>query len=70
MNKTVDPVEVGRRLRNLRGIMPRTKVANLMGVSYSALTKYEMGLKIPSDKTKVRIANFYGTSVQSIFYSP
>ena len=70
MNKVVDPVEIGRRLRILRGIRTRTGVAKEIGVSYSALSKYENGWKVPNDSTKVRIADYYGTTVQRIFFDP
>lgn len=70
MNKVVDPVEIGRRLRILRGIRTRTGVAKEMGLSYSAISKYEDGRKVPNDSTKVRIADYYGTTVQHIFFDP
>ena len=70
MNKALDPKEIGRRLRELRGIRTRTGTAKQIGISYSALSKYEDGLKIPNDHTKTVIANFYGVSVQSIFFDP
>lgn len=68
MNKLVNPSDVGERLRELRGDYPRTKVAKEMGISYSALSKYEDGRKMPSDQTKVMLANYYGVSVSDIFF--
>lgn len=70
MNTVVSAEEIGRRLRLLRGIRLRTGVAGEMHISYSALSKYEDGLKIPNDKTKVLIANYYGVPVQTIFFDP
>ena len=70
MNKLASPEEIGRRLRLLRGIRTRTGVAREMEISYSAISKYEDGLKVPNDATKVKIANYYCTSVQSIFFDP
>lgn len=70
MNKALDPKEIGRRLRELRGIKTRTGTAKQMKISYSALSKYECGAKVPNDHTKTVIANFYGVSVQSIFFDP
>ena len=70
MNKVLDPKEIGRRLRELRGIKTRTGTAKQIGISYSALSKYEDGLKTPNDATKVRIADYYGVPVQQIFFDP
>lgn len=70
MNKVLDPKEIGRRLRELRGIKTRTGTAKQIGISYSALSKYEDGLKTPNDVTKVRIADYYGVPVQQIFFDP
>lgn len=69
MTKLRDPVEVGRILRMLRGIRPRTGVAKELGVSYSFLCKAESGLRKISDEMKVRIANYYNTPVEQIFYT-
>ena len=69
-NTNVSASEIGRRLRILRGVRTRTGVAREVGISYSALSKYEDGWKIPNDKTKALIANYYGVSVQSIFFAP
>ena len=70
MNAKIDPKTIGERLRKLRGIRVRKGVASEMGITYSALSKYEDGLKIPNDSTKVVIANYYGVSVQQIFFEP
>lgn len=70
MNKAVDAIEVGKRLKKLRGIKTRAGVARELGISYSGLCKYESGLKVPNDKTKVLIANYYGVPVQQIFFDP
>jgi len=70
MNTVVDPKEVGRRLRKLRGIRKRTGTAQEIGISYSALSKYEDGLKQPNDQSKALIANYFGKTVQEIFFDP
>ena len=70
MNKVLDPVEIGERLRKLRGIRTRQGAADEIGISYSALAKYEKGYKVPNDRTKVLIANYYGVTVQKIFFAP
>jgi len=69
LNRLPEPTEIGRRLRELRGIRSRKGVAQEIGISYSALSKYEDGWKVPGDRVKVLIANYYCTSVQSIFFA-
>ena len=68
MSKNENAVVIGKRLKKLRGIRTRTGVAKELGISYSALCNYENGLRIPPDSMKVRIANYYGRSVQSVFF--
>ena len=69
MLKTGDPKEIGERLRAIRGIRPRTKVADEMGISRSALAKYEAGLRVPRGDVKKVIAEYYGKTVEEIFYA-
>lgn len=61
---------IGQRLRELRGDRPRDEVAEALGISVSALTMYETGQRVPRDQIKVKIAEFYGTTVQEIFFNP
>lgn len=58
---------MGKRLRSLRGKKTQEEVAKAIGVSFSAYTKYEMGIRIPRDEVKIRIANYYHKTVQYIF---
>lgn len=60
--------EIGRRLIAIRGDIPRDELANAIGVSISAVSMYENGERIPRDDIKIRIANFFGRSVQEIFF--
>ncbi len=57
----------GRRLRELRGCMPREMVAEELGISVAALTAYEQGERVPRDEIKERFALFYTRTVQEIF---
>ena len=61
---------IGQRLRKLRGVMPRSRVAKAVGISVSALTMYETGQRVPRDPIKIKLAAFYGKSVQDIFFDP
>lgn len=59
---------IGERLLKLRGSKSREDVAHAVGVSVSAMSMYENGERIPRDKIKIRLADFYGQSVQEIFF--
>jgi len=68
MNKLIEPVEIGRRLRELRGDVPRSVLCRKLGISYSGMEYYETGKRIPPDYAKVKLANYFGKSVQEIFF--
>lgn len=61
-------IEIGKRLVELRGDHTQAEIAAEIGISVSALSMYECGERIPRDEIKVRLADFYGKSVQSIFF--
>lgn len=61
--------KIGKRLIILRGNMSREYVAKSVGISISALTMYETGKRIPRDEIKMKLANFYGTDIMSIFFA-
>lgn len=65
----LDAKIIGKRLRELRGNLSRKKVADIIGVSVSALSMYELGERIPRDEVKVKIAELYGKSVGAIFFN-
>ena len=67
-DKVVEAREIGRRLIAIRGDIPRDELANAIGVSISAVSMYENGERIPRHDIKIRIANFFGRSVQEIFF--
>ncbi len=56
-------VELRRQTRKAR-----FEVASEMGISYSALTAYELGERMPKDAAKVKIARYYNTSIEDLFY--
>lgn len=56
------------KLISLRGDRSRMEVANEVGISVSALQMYENGQRIPRDDIKVKLARFYGVSVEYLFY--
>ena len=61
--------KIARKLVELRGGRSRQEVSNALGISLSALAMYENGDRIPRDETKVRIATYYGKSVEEIFFA-
>ena len=61
--------EIGKRLTKLRGKKSRKEVAKAVGVSVSAISMYENGDRTPRDSVKIKLANFYGKTVQEIFFT-
>lgn len=61
---------IAERLIELRGGKSREEVANAVNVSVSAISMYENGQRIPRDEIKVRLADYYGTTVQNLFFNP
>lgn len=59
---------VGWKLKRLRGKRTQRDVAKAVGVSISAISSYEAGEKVPRDNVKCALADFYGTSVEQIFF--
>mgnify|MGYP003307199460 CR=1 FL=1 len=64
-----DMKDVGERLRQLRGNISRKKVAEICGISVSALAMYENGERMPRDEVKIKLAALYGRSVGSLFFT-
>lgn len=60
---------VGDKLTKLRGNKPQETVARAVGISISALSMYENGQRIPRDEIKIRLAEYYNVSVQSLFFA-
>lgn len=61
--------QIGQKLVKLRGGRTREEVANAIGVSLSAIQMYENGQRIPQDVIKLRLADYYNTSVDELFFS-
>jgi DNA-binding XRE family transcriptional regulator len=62
-------MSVGKKLRELRGNMTTEEVSNAIGVTRSSYVKYERDERVPRDEVKIRIADYYNTTVQSIFFA-
>ena len=61
---------IGEVLVSLRGEKSQAKVATDLGISISALSMYENNQRIPRDEIKLLIAQYYGKTVQEIFFDP
>lgn len=56
------------KLRIERGLNQK-EAADKIGISQSMLSALEQGHRSGSDTVKIKIANFYGQSVESIFFA-
>lgn len=56
-------------LRSLRGERTVLDVSEATGIGVSALNNYEAGLRMPRDEAKAALAQFYGLSVDDIFFT-
>lgn len=61
-------MSTGAKLRELRGDRTQQEVAQALGISKSALAMYEQDKRTPRDEVKIKLARFYGKTVQFIFY--
>lgn len=62
-------VPYGKRLIELRGEKSQAEVAKAIGIATSTLGMYETEQRIPRDSIKIALANYYGTTVQKIFFA-
>lgn len=59
---------IAEKLVSARGTKSREEVAKAVGISVSAISMYETGARVPRDEIKVKLADYFGTSVQSLFF--
>ena len=64
----MDRTKISKNLIALRGEKSREEVAFSIGISASALSMYETGQHITRDEIKLKLAEYYGVDVQSIFF--
>lgn len=63
-----DAVEIGKRLVQVRGIRTRIGVAKETGIPVTTLQGIENGKRVPSPDNMIILANYYGISVQHLFF--
>lgn len=59
----------GQRLRDLRGDRTIESVAKETGISRSAVGMYEAEKRVPRDAVKIKLAEYYGMTVQELFFA-
>lgn len=62
-------MKAGEKLRQLRGEKTQEEIARNLGITKSSYAMYERGERVPRDEVKIRIAAFFGVSVQDLFFS-
>ena len=65
----MEPKEIGKRLQDLRGKRSQEEVANACDISPAAVGMYERGERIPRDEIKIRLARYFGVSIEELFYA-
>ena len=56
----------GEILRELRGNITQEEMAKRLNITKSSLAMYERNERVPRDEVKVRIANYFGKTVQCV----
>ena len=69
VKKMLNKELMGDRLRKLRGNKTLYEVSSQLKITPSALSNYESGLRMPRDEVKCRIAQYYNTSIEDIFFT-
>lgn len=59
----------GEKLKELRGEKSREQVAKDLGISVSSVQMYENSERVPRDYMKIKIAKYFKTTVQEIFFN-
>jgi DNA-binding XRE family transcriptional regulator len=65
----MDNKAIGARLRELRGDRSQQEIANAIGVEVMTISNYERGERVPNDENKIKLANYFGKTVQDIFFT-
>lgn len=65
----MDKLKIAERLRELRGDKSQREVAEAVGTTAMAISLYESGDRVPKDEIKIRLARYYETTVDALFYA-
>ena len=64
----MERTEAGKKLVELRGNKSQEEVAKAVGITQAALSMYERGERTPRDDVKIKLANYYESDVEFIFF--
>ena len=56
-------------LKELRGEHTQDEIAKALGITKSSWAMYERGERVPRDEVKVKIAKFFGKSIEELFFT-
>lgn len=56
-------------LRELRGGKTQEEIAKDIGITKSAWAMYERGERIPRDEVNVKIAKYFGRTIEELFFA-
>lgn len=61
---------IGNRIAELRlkNGYTRKELADILGVTRSAVSNYEYGMKIPNDINKIKISQLFNEPVEELFF--
>ena len=65
----MDRTGIAARLVQLRGEKTKEEVSGALNISVRALESYESANRSPRDSVKMLIADYYGVSVESLFFT-
>lgn len=65
----MDKTRIGEKLRELRGEKSQREVAEAVGTTAMAISLYESGERVPRDEIKIRLARYFDTTVDALFYA-
>lgn len=68
MERKLDAVKIGKRLKKLRGDRTQEQIANILGLSKMTISQYEQGERVPADKIKIAIAELYNQDIGELFF--
>lgn len=71
MNYILDSDSIAGKLVKLRNEknISQSQVAESLGLTRAAISQYESGQRIPSDEIKIKLSNYYGVTVQELFFT-
>lgn len=61
---------LGENLKSLRAQkkVSLEQVADDLGLTRQAIYNYEADMRIPRDEIKIKLANYYGVSIEDLFF--